>query len=551
MPSAAARTRSLLALLALAPLAGGWAHPPPPTGEALLPSGPFAVGFRSTWLLDEGRTYRTTFDQGQTYGAEKAARPLLVLLWYPARAAAAAMERMPHGGYFALADDDPRLARLARALSAHARGVFVEQVMGEAEAELEPQDRVELETLLAAPTSCRIAADPADGPFPLVVYHSGAGSSFEDNAALCEYLASHGYVVLGSAFPRADGTSFGVDAGRGSAEDVQFLVRWARTLSFVDWRRVALVGHSAGAQAMLKGAAQPGCVGDALVLLDTTQDYYSLSLPLQKELVREARAGVAQLTRPMLVAAGPEAQFALCDTLVNAERTYLTVPELGHDEYISQGLQRLERCVLQAERAERAEQGEAERAPAVRANYRALCETVRAFLQATLAGEPAEFAARLALDRARPWDPAVPCLVRVARGESAPEPYDMESDAAPTPRQFTRLMAEEGVASACEVLLRFRAAEPRGPLYSSTMLAGSLLYDLVQQGHREDAGRYYATLQQIELPALSLFEFLADMSTLTQEPAQALHFLRLAHELDPEHAGIAGKLRQLEEQGPR
>lgn len=541
MTSAAAWIRALLALLACVPVLHAQASAPAASDDALLPPGPFAVGFRSTWVLDEGRTYRTAFDDGQTYGAEKAPRPLLVLLWYPARSEDAGAERMPHGRYFALAVEDPRLARYAAALSGYARGVFVEQVMGEPEAELAPEEQAELEALLAAPTACRPGARASDGPFPLVVYHSGAGSSYEDNAALCEYLASHGFVVLASAFPRADGTSLGVDAGRGSAEDVQVLVRWARALSFVDWRHVGLVGHSAGAQAMLKDAAQPGCVGDALVLLDTTQDYYALGLPVHESLVREAREGVAQLTRPMLVATGPEALFALCDTLVNAERTYLTVPELGHDEYISQGLQRLERCLWRSEPAEMA------RASTVRTNYRALCENVRAFLQATLAGADGDLAARLARDRARPWDPTGPCLVRVARGEGAPEPYDRESAVPPSPRQFRRLMAEEGVARACEVLLRFRAAEARGPLYSSTMLAGSLLYELVEEGRDEDAAQYYATLKELALPVLSLFEFLADMSSLQHKTDQALHFLRVAHELDPEHAGIASQLRELEE----
>ena len=278
----------------------------------LLAAGPFAVGFRSTWAFDEGRTYRTAWDDGRTYGAEKAPRPVLVQLWFPARATPVDSARMPHGGYFAITDADvggkslvpggcsgrdERVKALAAALRVHAFGVFVQEVFGEPESGLDGEERAELEGLLATSTLCRLAAEPAAGPFPLVVYHSGAGSSFEDNAALCEFLASHGYVVLGSAYPKADGSALGIDAGRGSAEDAQFLVRWARALPFADWRRVALIGHSAGAQAFLRYAAQPGCVADALVLLDTTQDYYGLAMPLHESVVREATEGVAHLTR--------------------------------------------------------------------------------------------------------------------------------------------------------------------------------------------------------------------------------------------------------------
>lgn len=514
----------------------------------LLAPGPFAVGFQSSWAFDEGRAYCTAYDGGKTYGSEKAPRPLLVQLWYPARADGAAPASMPHGAYFAIGSPDPRLAAYSEALRAHALGVFVQEVFGESEAALDDEERAELELLLARPTPCRPGVEPAEGPFPLVVTHSGAGSSFEDNAALCEFLASHGYAVLASAFPKADGSELGIDGGRGSAEDTQFLVRWARALEFVDWRHVALVGHSAGAQAFLKYAAQPGCVADALVLLDTTQDYYVLALPLHESVVREATEGVANLTRPMLVVAGPEAFFALCDTLVNAERTYLTVPELGHDEFISQGLQRLELIARRAaDGAPGAPVEELARTPAVRANYRALCETVRAFLDAELGRDGVDFAARLQRERRGAWSHTALHLVRVPRGVSTPEPYDPESAAPPTPRQFARLLVESGAESACSVLERFRGSEPRGPLYTSTMLAGSLLYELCEDGRREEAGLYYSALREIPLPALGLFEFLADLSGMQQKPEQALRFLRLACELDPADAHLAAKLRKLEE----
>ena len=545
MPPAASVIRSLLVCLVLGSAARQGGVPAGP--EPLLVPGPFAVGFRSLWVLDEGRTYSTAFDQGKTYGGEKAPRPLLVLLWFPADSAGAGTERTSHGQYFSVPCEDPRLASFADGLGAYARGVFVEQVMGKSEAELDERGRDELETMLDAPTLCLSGAAPAAGPFPLVVYHCGAGSSFEDNAALCEHLASHGYVVLGSAFPKADGSSLGIDAGRGSAEDVQFLVRWARGLSIVDWNHVALVGHSAGAQAMLRYAAQPGCAGDALVLLDTTQDYYALAMPLHEKVVSEATEGVAQLTQPMLVAAGPEAIFALCDSLVNSERTYLTVPELGHDEYISQGHQRLERIALDvAAGRPGADADELARAPAVRASYRALCATVLSFLDAVLGRGDADLAARLERERALPWSPDVPRLVRVPRGVSAPEPYDPESDAPPTPRQFRELFEKEGVEAACSVLERFRDFEPKSPLYSSTMLAGSLLYGLLQNGRREEAALYYATLKEISLPVLSLFEFMSDVKTMRGEHEQALRFLRLAHDLDPANADVTTKLEKLE-----
>ena len=47
----------------------------------------YAVGFRSEWGFDHGRTYDTTFKDGSRYAADgKAPRPVLINLWYPAAA---------------------------------------------------------------------------------------------------------------------------------------------------------------------------------------------------------------------------------------------------------------------------------------------------------------------------------------------------------------------------------------------------------------------------------------------------------------------------------
>lgn len=500
-----------------------------PQGERAL----HAVGFRSFWLFDEARTYRTTFDGGATYDG---ARPLLVLTWFPARAQDE--PEMPHADYFGLASAEPRLARLAPALSAYARDVFVQATMGAAEAELDEAQRSALAELLASPSGAHRAAAPESGRFPLVLYRSGAGSSFEDNAALCTDLARHGYVVVAGAFLRGDGSSFGIDVQADSTADMEFLVAHARTWPEVDGARVGLVGHSAGAQASLRHALRAPAVGDALVLLDTTQDYYGLGLPLHEELVREALAARATLTRPLLVAAGPEALFALVDRLDAAPRTYLTVPELGHDEFIAQGLQRLVRIERWARPEERAEPG---RLATVRANQCALDEEVLRFLDAHLKG-----AVSPAARSPRPWSASEPSRIEVPAGVDAPEPYDLASPLPPTPRQLRRLFEEGRVAESCALLRRFAALEPRPPILTSTMMEGSFLYELAGAGRRAEAHELYATLKELDVRVLGLFEFLADVCTRTGRRPAALHFTRLALDFEPENATFRAKLAELE-----
>ena len=273
------------------PAAGAWINP-----------GPHSVGFRSRWALDETRTYRTTWDKGATYGGQGAPRPVLVNMWYPAPASGDGAT-MTHGNYFTIEPRDARLALLAGALQDFARDVFVQEFLGAPEQELNAEELAMLKVLLASPAGCRRGAEPAKGPFPLLVFHSGAGSSYEDNAQFCTYLASHGYVVVGSAFLAGDGESLQTDGNESSVEDLRFLIEHASRLPFVDGDHVAVAGHSLGAQATMRYGAQPGSRADVLILLDTTVDYYGLVIPLFESVTDAVSPGVEHLTETILVAA--------------------------------------------------------------------------------------------------------------------------------------------------------------------------------------------------------------------------------------------------------
>jgi pimeloyl-ACP methyl ester carboxylesterase len=497
----------------------------------LVTHGPFGVGFRSVWEFDENRTYRTAFDDGKTYGAEQSPRPVLVLQWYPTRDRHG--NTMAHGDYFAVGNDDLRLRDFADAMIAYGRDTFAHYVMDKPEGELSEAERAEMAEALSEPTRCIQGAEPADGAFPLIVYHGGAGSSFEDNATLCAYLASHGFVVLSSAFPDGHGESLNIDGFDGSAGDVDFLIGWARANSAADVRRVGLIGHSAGAQAMLRisGRAESRC--DALVLLDTTQDYFALTIPFFVPLVREVTDFIGTLTAPMLVVADPTAIFAMCDELVNAERIYLTVPGLEHNDFISQGQQRVARIA-------RSSQASADPNAAALAHgyYRDVCERVLQFFDATLRDDQAA----ASLTETDPWNPATSSVVRVTRGATSPTTYDPDSEIPPTPRQFVRMLAIPGIDQACQALERARLSAPDSPICTDTRLAGSMLYELIDEGRDDDARRFNEMLTVMGLDVVSWFIEQADFPDREIE----LHFLNLAHRLDPENADVAAQLRSIE-----
>ena len=358
----------------------------PPLWGKLTP-GPHAVGFRSTWEFDSSRTYNTTFDDKTTYATGKAPRPVLVNIWYPAERADDARP-MPHGGYFEIGSDDPRLAKLATKLAEYARGVARTELFGKSAQEMTPRERRLMDRLLATPTACRRNARPLARKAPVVIYHCGAGSSYEDNSVLCEYLASHGYVVIGSAFQQAAGATFNIDGGEGSARDMAFLIGYASRLPFADWNHIAVAGHSAGTQASLVYASRGATPVDAVVSLDTTQDYESLANRGWTEFVPPVLASSRNMTMPILFAANAHAIFELADALKGSRRDLLTFKNLDHNDFISQG--QFKRTMESWWAAENDK--DTPRPPPLpgspQASYEALCEYILAFLDATLRGDP-------------------------------------------------------------------------------------------------------------------------------------------------------------------
>jgi len=181
------------------------AQSPPLWGK--LSPGSYGVGFRTVWQLDYSRRYNTTFNDKTTYATGKAPRPILINIWYPAKAAGNS-KTMRHRDYLDVRSAEPSLAKFSGALADYELGIYTQEFQDKPGKN--PLDRGMrfLDELLNTPTPCVRDAAAAEGQFPLVIYHSGAGSTFDDNSVLCEFLASHGYVVFGSAFQEPSGASF-------------------------------------------------------------------------------------------------------------------------------------------------------------------------------------------------------------------------------------------------------------------------------------------------------------------------------------------------------
>ena len=87
----------------------------PPLWGKLIP-GSDRVGFRTVWQLDYSRRYNTTFADKTTYATSKAPRPILINIWYPAKASGSGTT-VRQRDYLDVRSAEPSLAKFSGALA--------------------------------------------------------------------------------------------------------------------------------------------------------------------------------------------------------------------------------------------------------------------------------------------------------------------------------------------------------------------------------------------------------------------------------------------------
>ena len=216
--------------------------------------GPHAVGLKVVEQYDFSRTYRPLTDElGKPYQGERA-RPLQTLIWYPAQKSSD--KAMTVGDYSDLLATETSFGK----------------------PDLSPDWKQWIDgmkpTLKDSMWAVRNAPALA-GRFPVVIYAPSFSSMSWENADLCEYLASHGYVVVAS--PDMGATSRGMTADLGGvnaqAQDISFLIGYAQTLPNTEMTEIAVAGFSWGGISNLFAAARDNRI-DALVALDGSMRYF-------------------------------------------------------------------------------------------------------------------------------------------------------------------------------------------------------------------------------------------------------------------------------------
>lgn len=487
------------------------------------PPGQYPVGFRVVEQYDHWRAYRTRTDlvTGQAYTGERA-RPVQTLVWYPAAASGA---RMAYRDYFDTlgAEDDFTLSAQERARRVKAQ---LDEATAGPRATLARQ-------ALAGPVLAQRDAAPLAGRFPVVVYGPSFGIPAMDNADLCEYLASQGYVVIASPSvgPRSRAMTADLDGLEAQAADMAFLAAYARTLPYADAARMAVMGYSWGGLANVLAAARDDRIG-AVVSLDGSVRAHSQYVDGGSKAARYVTP--ERLTAPFLyLGARPHSVetinkyslnigYSLMNKMVHADTYILTMNPMTHSDFDSFML----RFAPDASFADYTRE-EAMQAYSWAARY------VHRFLDAYLKGDAS----------------AKAFLVNTPRDNGVP-PRTMVTDirpaasTAPTVESLAAELGKTGFANAIAAYERIKARHAAfGMTPQSIKTWGQALLD----GGKADNARHIFALGTHAHPAdAGMAESLADVYLTLGKREEALKGYRRALELEPKNEARRQKLLALE-----
>jgi len=413
-----------------------------------LTPGPYAVGVRTIEQYDHSRTYMPKTNYfGEKIGGVRD-RPVQACLWYPAEYSGDEM-RMNYGEYvFPYPEDDRFFELLAGIQNREIQALFA--TIGDQDIML---------TITNTPFAAVRDAQPADGKFPLVIYHPDFNGIFCNNAVLCEYLASHGYTVLSTSSLGLNSVNTGEDemAMEFQIRDREFAQSLIRDLEFVDIDKLALIGADAGGlmavQMQMRNTDVDAVVSINGWLTRTDKIEFCKNSPMFE---------AARMHKPLLcinTGAGAELDHSLFESLKYSARTLVNLDSLpgdGFNHYPMFSLQLNEEIKMMVK--------------PIRDDYQTVCRLVLAYLDHQFSKSPQQV----------PFENTAAAQIGIEI-ETLPG-----QDLPPTPDQFMGIIESHGVQAAVAIFEKFHKLDPERVFFQEGQL-NVRGYQALNQGRIDDA----------------------------------------------------------------
>jgi len=288
------------------------------------PYGKYGVGFRSEHTFDYSRSFVMT-DSAISAGPDRFGhRPIQLCIWYPALKIAE-LKPMQYEDYFFLSASETGPVALSASLKAEILGNYLQQ---------EPVNAFKLRMELGREMKAIKNAKPdLSQKFPMIIYGPSWSSTAFENALLCEYLASHGYVVVSSPSMGPDSREMPVSLKgiETQARDMEFSLHALRGFPNADQNKIALMGYSLGGLSNVIVWARNRMV-DAWIGIDPS---INEAYDLYKESSYEDYGGFS-VPALFINSFGYMHSLPFFDDLVYSDAYVVNLPKLGHTDMASQ-----------------------------------------------------------------------------------------------------------------------------------------------------------------------------------------------------------------------
>lgn len=293
--------------------------------------GIYPVGVRYVKQYDRSRSYTPQRNMlKRVFSSEsRRGRPIQTVIWYPSEKGG---QPIKFDEYLQLVGWETDFDRSPREQTQVVNDWLRMVTDGKRKRQVESERRKEMRAIRDAV--------PKTGKFPVVIYAPSINNTTFENADIAEFLASHGYIVI--AAPTIGETSRWIKRDLKHAElqadDIRFLIDYARTLPQADMTRLAVAGFSWGGLSNVLAASKDDRI-KALVCIDGAVRYYN-------SIVMQARYAVPEkLKTPLLfLAQGPasmetnirlkeDMSGSFISRMINADVYLLTMYPMEHQQF--------------------------------------------------------------------------------------------------------------------------------------------------------------------------------------------------------------------------
>lgn len=223
--------------------------------------GNYNVGFKHYTISDSTRTYSRIYD----YNNQKIPRPIPISIWHPSNQDTNGKEQLNVLDYLEILKQEEEWEHLPN-----------EQILNWFYYMNTPENQNHLTEL----TNAYSGLEFADDKFPVILYAPSYQASSIENFAICEYLASHGYVVISSPSRGTETRWLSHNNAKEmetQAKDVEFLIKEVGKFPRANYNKIAIMGFSFGGLSNIITQTRNDKI-NAVVSLDGTERYQYILL---------------------------------------------------------------------------------------------------------------------------------------------------------------------------------------------------------------------------------------------------------------------------------